>query len=52
MEVKCVNVQRDAFFSKPIPGDADLIACLVKIRVGKLDMKGLRIGDQLYGTVF
>lgn len=47
-----MDVQRDAFFSKPIPGNADLIVFLVKIRVWEWYMEGLRIGYQLYGTVF
>lgn len=51
-EARCVDVQRDAFFSKPISGNADLIVFLVKIRVGEWYMEGLRIGYQLYGTVF
>ena len=52
MEVGCVDVQRDAFFSKPIPSDADLIVLFLKIRVVEWNMEGLSIGDQLYGTVF
>lgn len=51
-EFRCLDVQRDTFLSKPIPGDTDQIVFLVKIRVGEWDMKGLRIGYQLYGTVF
>ena len=45
--VKC-----DAFLSKPIPSDANLITLFLKIRVGEWHMEGLRIGYQLYGTVF
>ena len=47
LDVKC-----DAFLSKSIPGDADLITLFLKIRVGEWHMEGLRIGDQLYGAEF
>ena len=47
LDVKC-----DAFLSKSIPGDADLIILFLKIRVGEWHMEGLRIGDQLYGAEF
>ena len=33
VESRCLDVQDNAFFSKPIPGNADLIVFLVKIRV-------------------
>ena len=52
MESRCLDVQDNAFFSKPIPGNADLIAFPVKNRVGEWHMEGLRIGDQLYGAEF
>ena len=52
MEARRADVQRDTFFYKPIPGNADLIAFPVKNRVGEWHMEGLRIGYQLYGTVF
>ena len=51
-EFWCFDIQRDTFLSKPIPGDADLIILFLKIRVGEWHMEGLRIGYQLYGTVF
>ena len=34
-EFRCLDAQRDAFHTKPIPGDADLITLFLKIRVGK-----------------
>lgn len=52
MKVRCVEVQRDAFHTKPIPSDADMIALFLKIRGGEWHMEGLGIRDQLYGRVF
>lgn len=52
MEVRCLDVERDALLPKAISGNVDLIAFPVKIKVGVWNMEGLRIGDQLYGTEF
>lgn len=52
MEVRHADVQHDAFSSKLISRNGDLIALLLKIRVGEWNKEGLRIGYQLYGTVF
>lgn len=52
MEVRSVDVQRNALFSKATPGNVDLTVVLVKIRVGERNMEGLRIGYQLYGAEF
>lgn len=51
-EFRCLDVQRDDFLSKPIPGNANLLVLFLKIRVGEWNMKGQRIGYQLYGAEF
>ena len=47
-----MDVQCDAFLSKPIPGNANQLVLFLKIREGEWHMEGLRIGDQLYGAEF
>lgn len=49
-EFRCLDVQRDAFVSKSIPSDANLIALFLKIRVGEWHLERLRVGNQLYGA--
>lgn len=51
-ELRCLDVQRDAFHSKPIPGNANLLVLFLKNRVGEWHLERLRVGNQLNGTVF
>ena len=43
MEFWCLNIQHDAFLSKSIPGNANLIVLFLKNRVGEWQMEGLRM---------
>ena len=51
-EFRCLDVQRDAFHSKPISGNANLLVLFLKSRVGEWNMGGLRVGYQLNGAEF
>lgn len=47
-EFRCLDVQRDAFLSKSIPGNANLTVLFLKIRVGEWHLERLGVGNQLY----
>lgn len=45
-----MDIQHDAFPSKQIPSDANLITLFLKFRVGEWHLERLRIGNQLDGA--
>ena len=52
VEVRRVDVQGDTLSGKPVLGKKDFLAPFLKICIGEWDIAGLRIGNQLDGTVF
>lgn len=50
MKGRGMDIQGDSHFSKTISGQDDLIVVFLEFGAGEWNMKGLGIGNQLYGA--